>query len=102
MNNWWVAIMMQASTRRKHGLQDASEGDVGGSTQGGDGKEVGRFMELGSSTLNHVPTLSVSTQLLQGKFANWMFLEATGSSSTLFMKQRAYKTWNESMKKPCT
>ena len=73
---------------------------MGGSTQGGDGKELGRFMELGSSyvcvwrvvcvgrvgpssyyhrhagyfsrTLNHVPTMSVSTQLLQGQFANYL------------------------------
>ena len=78
--------------------RDGDVGEVGRSTQGGDGKELGRFMELGSyyvcvwrvvywgrvgpSSCYHRragyfsrtsnKTLSVSTQLLQGKFANCM------------------------------
>ncbi|KAJ6938184.1 hypothetical protein NC651_004789 [Populus alba x Populus x berolinensis] len=91
-----------ASTRRKHGLQDASEGDVGGSTQGGDGKELGRFMELGSSYDIKPKHCQSRLNYFKESLPIACSLEATGSSSTLFMKQRPHKTWNESMKMPCT
>ena len=72
---------------------------MGGSTQGGDGKELGRFMELGSSCVCVWRVVNVGR--VGPPVCQLHVLEATGLS-TLFMKQRAYKTWNESMKKPCT